>query len=44
MGLMAAIGIGLILLVTSCTVPRMSGASYDDLTGSPMVHKTTTGQ
>ena len=37
-GLIADIGIGLIALFTSCTVPRLSGPTVDDLAGSPMYY------
>ena len=35
-GLMASIIAGLILLFTSCSVPRMAGPTYDDLAGAPI--------
>lgn len=40
-GLMASIIAGLILLFTSCTVPRLSGPTVDDLAGSPMYYGYT---
>ena len=36
-GLMASIIAGLILLATSCAVPRLAGPTVDDLAGSPMI-------
>ena len=35
-GLIAAIGVGLVMLYSSCTVPRLAGPTVDDLAGSPM--------
>ncbi len=42
-GLMAAIVIGLVILYSGCTVPRLAGPTVDDLAGSPMYYGQSVG-
>ena len=40
-GLIAAIVVGLVMLYSGCTVPRLASPTVYDLAGCPIVHKVT---